>query len=75
MTFYLVNNSPAREEHGGHDLAIGRKLGEPFVVSSEVKGGRRAAFTVSGLKPGRYVIWCSLYGHMELGQVGTLTIT
>jgi hypothetical protein len=75
VTFYLVNDSPAREEHGGHALAIGTKLGEPFVVSSEIKGGGRAAFTVKGLKAGRYVIWCPLYGHMELGQTGTLTVT
>jgi plastocyanin len=74
VTFYLVNNSPAREEHGGHDLAIGKKIGAPLVVSSEVKGGGRAVFTVHGLKPGTYMIWCTLYGHADLGQVGTLTL-
>jgi hypothetical protein len=74
VTFYLVNNSPAREEHGTHTLAIGKKLGEPLVVSGELKGGQRAVFSVHGLGPGKYVIWCSLLGHASLGQVGTLTL-
>jgi hypothetical protein len=74
VTFYLVNNSPAREEHGTHTLAIGKKLGEPLVVSAELKGRQRAICSVHGLGRGTYVIWCSLFGHAGLGQVGTLTL-
>ena len=74
VVFYLENNSPSADAHGVHTLAIGRELGKPIVVSDEVRGGRRAIFTVLGLDAGEYVTWCTFPGHASLGQTGTLTV-
>jgi plastocyanin len=74
IVFFLKNDSPARDPHGIHTLAIGRTQGQPLVVSDEVQGGRRAIFTVHGLEPGAYTMWCTFPGHAGLGQVATLTV-
>jgi plastocyanin len=70
VVFYLQNDSPSEAAHGAHTLAIGQEIGSPLVVSDEVKGGKRAVFTVQGLEPGASVIWCTLFGHSSLGQKG-----
>jgi uncharacterized cupredoxin-like copper-binding protein len=75
VVFFLKNTSPARDEHGKHDLAIGRDRDHPLAVSDLLDGGRSAIFTVHGLEAGTYVIWCTFPGHAGLGQVGTLAIT
>jgi plastocyanin len=74
VVLYLVNDSPARDAHGIHTLAIGREEGTPLAVSDEIKGGGRATFTVYGLEAGTYRIWCTFPGHAGLGQRGTLTV-
>jgi plastocyanin len=74
VVFYLENGSPSGQEHGAHTLAIGTTQGAPIVVGDEVRGGRRAVFTVHGLEAGDYVIWCTLFGHAGLGQEGTLKV-
>jgi plastocyanin len=75
VVFFLKNTSPARDEHGKHDLAIGPDRDHPLAVSDLLDGGRSAVFTVHGLDAGTYVIWCTFPGHAGLGQSGTLTIT
>ncbi len=74
LVFYLVNQSPTRDTHGVHTVAIGPEQGVPIVVSDEVRGGERAVFTVRGLGPGTYAVWCTFPGHAGLGQTGTLTV-
>jgi plastocyanin len=74
VVFFLENDSPSGQEHGTHDLNIGKTRDAAVVVSGPVPGGRRAVFTVHGLEAGDYVIWCSLFGHASLGQEGSLTV-
>jgi plastocyanin len=67
--FFLDNVS-----QGTHTLAIGSALNHVLVVSGSVASGQAAVFTVHGLRPGHYVIWCSIDDHAAEGMVGTLTV-
>jgi plastocyanin len=69
VVFFLVNLS-----HGVHTLAIGPEVGDFLVVSDTVLVGHPQAFTVRGLQPGTYAIWCTIDDHAEEGMVGTLTV-
>jgi plastocyanin len=69
VVFFLVNLS-----QGVHTLAIGPKVGDFLVVSDPVLIDHPQVFTVSGLKPGSYAIWCTVDSHAEEGMVGTLTV-
>jgi plastocyanin len=69
VVFFLVNLS-----HGVHTLAIGPEVGDFLVVSDTVLVGHPQAFSVRGLQPGNYAIWCTIDDHAEEGMVGTLTV-
>jgi plastocyanin len=51
------------EDSGGTDLG-----GTEVITDSEESA------TVKGLKPGKYVFYCSVPGHREAGMEGTLTV-
>lgn len=51
------------EDSGGTDLG-----GTAVITDSEESA------TVKGLKPGKYVFYCSVPGHREAGMEGTLTV-
>lgn len=72
--FFIDNTSPAGDSHGGHALAIGPEIGQPVAVSDLILAAHSATFTVKGLEPGRYAIWCDFLDHAALGQNGTLTV-
>ena len=72
FTFFLVN--PADKSSATHTMAIGPHLGQTIVTSAAVPLGTSAIFTVSGLPPGRYVLWCTIDGHAAEGMVGSLTV-
>jgi plastocyanin len=70
VVFFLDNASP-----GIHMLAIGPNLDTPLAVSSSVRVGHSAVFTVHGLDAGEYAIWCPVDNHAAEGMVGTLTVS
>ena len=45
------------------------------VGTAELKPGRSIIVDLQGVKPGTYTVYCDQPGHVEAGQVGTLTIT
>jgi plastocyanin len=83
--FFLKNLDEPPSAFGGglrHNLLIGSRIGEPLASSANVSGGQSVVFTVEGLEPGAYVIWCSIpslilegQDHADSGMVGTLTVT
>jgi plastocyanin len=70
--FFLVN--PAAKSQGTHSMAIGPKLYQILAASAAVPLGQSAVFSVQGLAPGTYVVWCTIDGHASEGMVGTLTV-
>lgn len=72
--FFLVNTAPDAAEIPIHTLAIGPSLGELIAVSSPLRPGDSASFTVTGLLEGEYIIWCTITDHASEGMVGTLTV-
>jgi uncharacterized cupredoxin-like copper-binding protein len=77
VVFFLENKDEPPTDLAGanHTLAIGSALGQPLATSAYVPTGEAAVFTVEGLVPGRYVVWCSVPEHADFGMVGTLTVT
>ncbi len=69
VRFFLTNRS-----HGTHTFAIGLSRDRALAVSDAVLVGRSAVLTVRGLKPGAYVIWCTIDDHAAEGMVGTLNV-
>jgi len=57
-----------------HNIVIGVDQDHALVKSGEVPAGKAVVFTVEGLAPGTYAIWCSVKGHSFNGMVGTLTV-
>jgi plastocyanin len=45
------------------------------VGTAELKPGQSIIVSLKGIKPGTYTVYCDQPGHVEAGQVGTLTIT
>jgi plastocyanin len=72
--FFLVNTAPDGAEIPIHTFAIGPSLGELIAVSSPLRPGDSASFTVTGPLEGEYVIWCTIMDHAAEGMVGTLTV-
>jgi plastocyanin len=70
--FFLVN--PADKSLGTHSMAIGPKLYQILAASAPVPLGESSVFSVQGLAPGTYTIWCTIDGHASEGMVGTLTV-
>jgi hypothetical protein len=72
--FFLDNTSPIGDNHGSHKLLIGPEIDRPLAISDVVAAGDSVRFTVSGLEPGTYAIWCGYLNHTSKGQVGELTV-
>jgi plastocyanin len=72
--FFLTNTAPADAEIPIHTFAIGPSIGELTAVSSPLRPGDSASFTVTGLPEGEYVFWCTIMDHASEGMVGTLTV-
>ena len=79
--FFLTNDSPTV-----HVLALGLSRDNPpefgmeihhvsVAASTGVLAGHSALFSVHGLEPGAYRIWCTVADHANEGMVGTLTVT
>ena len=69
--FFLSNVS-----QGLHTFAIGPvDRSSHCALSTRVKVGDPAAFTVQGLKPGTYSFWCTVEDHAVLGMIGTITVS
>ena len=45
------------------------------VGTAEVRPGQSIIVSLRGIKAGTYTVYCDQLGHVEAGQVGTLTIT
>lgn len=45
------------------------------VGTAELRPGQSIIVSLKGVKPGTYTVYCDQPGHVEAGQVGTLTIS
>ena len=72
LVIFLVN--PADKSLGSHSMAIGTRVGQVIASSGVVPLGSSAIFTVNGLPPGHYTLWCTVDDHAAEGMVGDLTI-
>jgi plastocyanin len=45
------------------------------VGTAELRPGQSIIVNLKGIKPGTYTVYCDQAGHVEAGQVGSLTIT
>jgi plastocyanin len=78
VVFFLKNIDEVPTGLGpgtNHSLSIGSALGQPLASSDYVRNGEAAVFTVEGLVPGSYVVWCAVPKHADFGMVATLTVT
>jgi plastocyanin len=57
----------------GHDADIEDASGKVIADTDVITEGDDSA-TISSLKPGKYVYFCSVPGHREGGMEGTLTV-
>jgi hypothetical protein len=71
-TFFLDGSNI--DEGIVHNFVIGSELREPIVQSDFMEPGDTLLFTVSGLTPGTYTLWCSVDEHYAIGMVGTLEV-
>jgi uncharacterized cupredoxin-like copper-binding protein len=72
LVIFLVN--PANLSSATHAMVIGTSVGQTITRSDDVPLGESAVFTVRGLPPGTYMLWCPIDRHAAEGMVGTLTI-
>jgi plastocyanin len=76
VTFFLQNvgagNDPTALQR--HNLAIGLDRDHVLASSDYISAGKAAIFTVDGLEPGAYMVWCTVPHHAENGMVGTLIV-
>ncbi|HEV2591674.1 MAG TPA: cupredoxin domain-containing protein [Gaiellaceae bacterium] len=56
-----------------HDLRVQRVGARHIAGVAAVAPGGHADLTVT-LRPGRYLFWCSLANHRQLGMRGTLVV-
>lgn len=56
-----------------HDIHIAKPDGSEVARSDQVAAGQSGTFQVT-LKPGTYIIFCSVEGHRGRGMEGTLTV-
>jgi plastocyanin len=77
VVFFLVHEGGEDVGALHHNLNIGPELppGAALVSSPMLEPGDAFVFTVTGLEPGEYRIWCSVSEHYSFGMVGTLTVT
>ena len=57
-----------------HDLAVRNRLGDVRARTPEIDPGTTARLTVRLRRPGRFVVFCSLTGHEELGMRAVLRV-
>jgi hypothetical protein len=57
----------------GHDLAVRNRHGRVLGTMPELRPGQTDSLTVRLRRPGRFVVFCSLEGHEELGMRARLT--
>jgi plastocyanin len=58
----------------GHDLAVRTRSGRRLATLPEVKPGETGSLTVRLHRRGRYVVFCSLAGHEQLGMRALLRV-
>jgi plastocyanin len=56
-----------------HDVLLEDARGKVVGGTERIGEGRDSA-SVKGMKPGRYIFFCSVPGHREAGMEGTLTV-
>jgi hypothetical protein len=56
----------------GHDLAVRNRKGRVRARMPEIRPGTTGSVTARLRRPGRYVVFCSLAGHEELGMRAVL---
>ena len=56
----------------GHDLAVRNRKGRLRGRMPEIRPGTTGSLTVRLRRPGRFVVFCSLTGHEELGMKAVL---
>ncbi len=56
----------------GHDLAVRNSRGRLRGRMPEIRAGTTGSLTVRLRRPGRFVVFCSLAGHEELGMRAVL---
>jgi uncharacterized cupredoxin-like copper-binding protein len=57
-----------------HNVTIRDSSGTVLAATKDLKPGQSETLSVQ-IKPGAYVMYCSLPGHESLGIKGTLTVT
>jgi uncharacterized cupredoxin-like copper-binding protein len=74
--FFLTNVGAGNDAIAleNHNLVIGVDRDHRLAGSGYVSAGKAAVFTVQGLEPGTYMIWCSVPYHADNGMVGTVTV-
>jgi hypothetical protein len=55
-----------------HDLAVRNRRGRPRGRMPEIRPGTTGSLTVRLRRPGRFVVFCSLTNHEELGMRAVL---
>jgi hypothetical protein len=57
----------------GHDLSVRNRHERVLGTLPELRPGQTGSLTVRLRRPGRFVVFCSLEGHEELGMRARLT--
>ena len=58
----------------GHDFVVRNARGLVRARLPEIGAGETASVTARLLRPGRYTVYCSLPGHVELGMRAVLRV-
>jgi hypothetical protein len=58
----------------GHDFVVRNRRGLVRAHLPEIRAGETASVTARLLRPGRFTVYCSLPGHLELGMRAVLTV-
>ena len=58
----------------GHDLVVRNRRGLVRGRLPEIKPGETASVTARLLRPGRFTVYCSLPGHLQLGMRAVLKV-
>jgi len=58
----------------GHDFVVRNRRGVVRARLPEIGAGERASVTARLMRRGRYTVYCSLPGHLELGMRAVLRV-
>jgi hypothetical protein len=58
----------------GHDLVVRNRRGVARARLPEIRPGATASVTARLMRRGRYTVYCSLPGHLELGMRAVLRV-